>query len=207
MQHLFDPFFTTKPLGKGAGLGLSTVRQIVERRGGAVWATSLPGNGATFHVCLPRAAEHADTRDAKPVLRPHQGRSELVLVVEDEESVRNLLTQILTMRGYQVATAADGEEALRIFDERASEIQLVVTDVIMPKIGGPELAERLLARRPELGVIFMSGYPDDHLSGSHAVRQGRRFLRKPLLPDALCSAVREALDTPGLPFNRRQASI
>jgi CheY-like chemotaxis protein len=121
--------------------------------------------------------------------------------VEDEEGVRRLLTQVLRMRGYRVLEAGDGEEAMRVFHERGSEIELVLTDVIMPRMGGPDLAARLLAMRPDLPLIFMSGYPDDHLTGSGALPAGRRFLRKPLLPDALATAVRETLDSASRPFN------
>ena len=200
MPHLFDPFFTTKPMGKGSGLGLSTVRQIVRRRGGAVWASSEPGAGARFHVCLPRLRDACEIVDAKPDRRPAERGVETVLVVEDEESVRRLLTQVLRMRGYQVLEAADGEQALALFRESAG-IQLVLTDVIMPKMGGPELADRLFALRPELPLVFMSGYPDAQLSGTGAFPAVRRFLRKPLTPEALASAVREALDSPSRPFD------
>ena len=161
MPHLFDPFFTTKPLGKGAGLGLSTVRQIVRRRGGAVWASSEPGAGAIFHVCLPRVyASRAESSIPSPIAAPPQRGVETVLVVEDEESVRRLLSAGAAMRGYQVLEAADGEQALALFREDGAGIQLVLTDVIMPKMGGSELAARLFALRPDLPLVFMSGYPD-----------------------------------------------
>jgi two-component system, cell cycle sensor histidine kinase and response regulator CckA len=111
------------------------------------------------------------------------------------------LTQVLCMRGYKVYEAADGEEALAIFHAHGPEIQLVLTDVIMPKIGGAELAERLLAQCPGLQLMFMSGYPEDQISGTHALPPKRRFLRKPLTPEALASAVREALDSRSRPFN------
>jgi two-component system, cell cycle sensor histidine kinase and response regulator CckA len=200
MQHLFEPFFTTKPMGKGAGLGLSTVRQIIRRCGGAVWATSSPGAGAVFHVCLPRVGAASDHAEPAAVLPTVARGSEIVLVVEDEDSVRRLLTQILRMRGYRVIEASNGEQALEVFRERESEIQLVLTDVIMPKMGGGELAEKLFAMRPDLHLLFMSGYPDSQLSGVSAL-PGRRFLRKPLTPDALSRAVREALDSAPAPFS------
>lgn len=201
MPHLFDPFFTTKPLGKGAGLGLSTVRQIVRRRGGAVWASSDPGAGSIFHVCLPRVYDPGGIVDTKPDRRASPRGAETVLVVEDEESVRRLLSQILRMRGYQVLEAADGEQALALFREGGAGIQLVLTDVIMPKMGGSELAARLLALRPDLPLVFMSGYPDAQFSGIDPRSAGRRFLRKPLMPDALASAIREVLDSTSRPFN------
>ena len=200
MEHLFEPFFTTKPMGKGAGLGLSTVRQIVRRCGGAVWASSTLGAGAVFHVCLPRIPAVAELGEAIAPTPAAERGNEIILVVEDEDSVRRLLTQILHLRGYRVIEAPNGEKALAIFRERANEIQLVLTDVIMPKMGGGELAERLLSIRPDLQLVFMSGYPDAQLSGL-AAQPGRRFLRKPLTPDALSRAVREALDSPPAPFN------
>ncbi|MGA7239692.1 MAG: ATP-binding protein [Bryobacteraceae bacterium] len=201
MPHLFDPFFTTKPLGKGAGLGLSTVRQIVRRRGGAVWASSEPGAGAIFHVCLPRVYDAGGIVENKPDRRSSARGVETILIVEDEENVRRLLSQVLRMRGYQVLEAADGEQALALFHEDGAGIQLVLTDVIMPQMGGSELAARLLALRPDLPLVFMSGYPDAQFSGIDPRSAGRRFLRKPLTPDALASAVREALDSPPRPFN------
>jgi nitrogen-specific signal transduction histidine kinase/ActR/RegA family two-component response regulator len=200
MQRLFEPFFTTKPLGKGAGLGLSTVRQIVRRRGGAVWAASSPGAGAVFHVCLPRVCAMPELGEPVAAVASSVQGSESVLVVEDENSVRRLLTQILRMRGYQVIEASNGEQALEVFRERGDEIQLVLTDVIMPKMGGGELAQKLLAIRPDLRLVFMSGYPDSQLSGL-AELSGCGFLRKPLTPDALSRAVREALDSAPIPFD------
>ena len=212
MARLFEPFFTTKEMGKGAGLGLHTVRQIVRNCGGAVWATSEPGQGAVFHVCLPmlrpvtqsgptlRAS--ADAGDAPGFSgAATQGSAEIVLVVEDEESVRRLLTQVLRLRGYRVLEASDGEEAIHILQERGRDVQLVLTDVIMPKVGGGELARQLKAMRPDLPLIFMSGYPDDQISKAAGLPLGRRFLRKPITPDALSRAVREALDSQRLPFN------
>jgi CheY-like chemotaxis protein len=201
MLRLFDPFFSTKPRGKGAGLGLSTVREIVRRYGGAVWAASVRGAGATFSVCLPKLCEAPEIRETNPARLPASGGSEAVLVVEDEESVRRLLVQVLRTRGYQVLEACDGEAALALFAERGNAIQLVLTDVIMPKMSGTDLARRLLGLRPDLPMVLMSGYPDDHLSGAGGLPAGLRFLRKPLLPEALATAVRESLDSVNRPFN------
>lgn len=201
MGRLFEPFFTTKEMGKGAGLGLHTVRKIVKGCGGAVWATSRPGSGAVFHICLPLMRAASDSRDSAPAPAAAPRGSEIVLVVEDEESVRRLLTQVLRLRGYQVLEAPDGQAALEMFREHGNSIQLVLTDVIMPKVGGGELARQLTAMRPDLPLIFMSGYPDDQISGAAGLPQGRTFLRKPLTPDALSRAVREALDSHARPFN------
>ncbi len=209
MARLFDPFFTTKEMGKGAGLGLHTVRQIVQSCGGAVWATSDAGKGAIFHVCLPlqcpptlRAAADGGEQTSSSRTAP-RGSAEIVLVVEDEESVRRLLTQVLRLRGYRVLEASDGEEALEILQNRGLDVQLVLTDVIMPRIGGAELARHLKIMRPEVQLIFMSGYPDDQISRTAGLPAGRRFLRKPITPDVLSRAVREALDSQTLPFNQQ----
>lgn len=202
MGRLFEPFFTTKEMGKGAGLGLHTVRQIVRGCGGAVWATSDPGAGAVFHVCLPLLRPEADS--GEPATLPGsspRGSAEVVLVVEDEESVRRLLTQVLRLRGYRVLEASNGEEAIELMEQRGKDVQLVLTDVIMPHVGGGELARHVTMMRPDLPLIFMSGYPDDQISSFASLPTGRRFLRKPITPDALSRAVREALDSRKVPFN------
>ncbi len=201
MPYLFEPFFTTKSKGKGSGLGLSTVREIVRGCGGSVWASSGADSGAAFHICLPRIPPVTEVRETAVGPKPSARGTEVVLVVEDENSVRRLLTQVLRMRGYQVLEACDGEEALALFGEQGDAIQLVLTDVIMPKMGGPDLADRLLAIRPDLPLIFVSGYPDDRLAGAGALPPGVRFLRKPVLPEALACAVRETLDSASRPFN------
>lgn len=207
MGRLFEPFFTTKEMGKGAGLGLHTVRQIVQSCAGSVWATSEAGQGAVFHVCLPLQCPPvlrgpADGGEPTALLgNSPRGSAEIVLVVEDEESVRRLLTQVLRLRGYRVLEACDGQEAIEILENGGHDVQLVLTDVIMPKIGGAELARRLKAMRPDLQLIFMSGYPDDQISRTAGLPAGRRFLRKPITPDVLSRSVREALDSQRLPFN------
>jgi two-component system cell cycle sensor histidine kinase/response regulator CckA len=207
MKHLFDPFFTTKEKGKGTGLGLSTVREIIIGHRGAVWAASAPGAGATFTVCLPRIrrapAAPIKSREEPVAPPPALACAETVLLVEDEESVRRLFSYILRSRGYQVLDASSGEEALVIFAERGDSVHLLLTDMVMPKMSGRELSERLRQIRPGLKVVYMSGYTDEVLVKTGAIGPGMRFVQKPLRPETLAAAVRAALDSPSEPFNPR----
>jgi two-component system, cell cycle sensor histidine kinase and response regulator CckA len=212
MKRIFEPFFTTKAKGRGTGLGLSIVRDIVAGNRGAVWAASAPGAGATFTVCLPRvrmAAEApASSQSPTPNGRgasspPAEPGAETILLVEDEEPVRRLLIHILRHRGYQVLEAAGGDEALAIFAQHGDSIQLLLTDMVMPKMSGRELCEHLRAISPRLKVVFMSGYTDEVLVRTGALSPGMSFLQKPLRPDTLTAKVRAALDSPSLPFNPR----
>ncbi len=200
MQKLFDPLFTTKPEGKGAGLGLSNVQQIVRNSGGDVWAVSTPGAGATFTVCLPRASQAPEGGESASAA---QGASagETILLVEDESSVRRLLMHVLRNRGYRVLEAPDGDQALEIFCSHPGEIHLVLTDMVMPKMGGRELSRQLHQIDPDIKVIFMSGYTDDVLIRTGSLNPGMTFLQKPLRPDVLSAKVREALDSPKRPFD------
>jgi signal transduction histidine kinase/CheY-like chemotaxis protein len=195
-SRLFEPFFTTKEQGKGTGLGLSTVQSIIKQSGGGVWVSSAPGQGAVFTICLPRVQQLAERGESVGAPRPVPAGSETVLLVEDEDSVRRLLTHVLLKRGYQVLEASGGEEALRIFRSRADEIHLVLTDMVMPKMSGRELAGRLREMRPDTRVIYMSGYTDDVLVRTGALSPGMSFLQKPLRPEVLAAKVREALDAP-----------
>ena len=206
LAHIFEPFFTTKDEGKGTGLGLSTVQRIVRASGGGIWAQSTPGKGASFTICLPCAAEGSNgaLRVDPPLVEaaavrertlagPFRG-GETVLLVEDEDDVRRLLTLVLRKRGYQVLEAACGEEALGIFEEHSSEIQLVLTDMVMPRITGRQLGEILQQMRPGIKIVYMSGYTDEVLVRTGALRPGMSFLQKPLRPETLAAKVREALD-------------
>src|SRR3954470_4571606 len=150
MAHIFEPFFTTKEKGKGTGLGLSTVHRIVKESGGDIWVQSAPGEGATFTICLPRAAHSLDHHDASAPPKVADAGSETLLLVEDEEGVRKLLTHVLHRRGYKVIEASNGEEALRLFDRHRASIHLVLTDMVMPHMSGRELGEKLRERCPEL---------------------------------------------------------
>jgi PAS domain S-box-containing protein len=195
LPHVFEPFFTTKELGKGTGLGLSTVYGIVKQSGGYVWAYSEVGRGATFKVYLPAVAARSSPRDEAPVSRPTPG-TETVLVVEDEAMLRGLLRDALEGGGYTVLDAPSGEEALRRAEEHAGPIDLLLTDVVMPGMSGPAVAERVATLRPRIRVLYMSGYPDSAIVRHGVLQQGMEFLGKPFAPDVLLQRVRTILDTP-----------
>lgn len=203
LARIFEPFFTTKEKGKGTGLGLSTVRDIVRANGGDIWVRSVPAEGADFTLCLPAVGQPArNGAGLVTAMLPEPGH-ETVLLVEDEDSVRRLFTHLLRSRGYQVLEASNSEDALCIFQQHSADIRLVLTDVIMPGISGPALAEKLREMQPELRIIFMSGYTSDVLSRTGGLAPGMTFLQKPLRPDVLTAKVREALDSPSRPFNPR----
>ncbi len=203
LENVFEPFFTTKEKGKGTGLGLSTVRKIIQESHGDIWVRSEPGVGTTFSICLPRAGQLPANPETSTAPGTVPAGGETVLVVEDEDGVRKLLTHVLTRRGYQVLEASNGEEALRIYEERAADIHLVLTDMVMPKMTGRELARQVREMRPDARVIFMSGYTNDVLVRTGALGPGMSFLQKPLRPEVLATKVREALDSPTQPFNPR----
>jgi PAS domain S-box-containing protein len=192
--HLFEPFFTTKGPGKGTGLGLATVYGIVTQSGGAIRVDSEPGQGAAFTIDLPRVDAPADLRGdpATPDAAPHG--SETVLLVEDEPEVRGLARDILHQQGYTVLEAADGDEALELGRDHAGPIHLLVTDVVMPQMGGRELAARLQAGRHEIKVLYVSGYTDDAILHQGVSETGTAFLPKPFTASALAHKVREVLD-------------
>jgi two-component system cell cycle sensor histidine kinase/response regulator CckA len=194
LAHIFEPFFTTKEKGKGTGLGLSTVHRIVKESGGDIWVRSVPGEGTTFTICLPSAPKGAEHGDVAAGPRVSAAGSETLLLVEDEDGVRKLLTHVLHKRGYQVIEASNGEDALRLFEARGDDIQLVLTDMVMPGISGRQLGERLRQLRPDLKIVYMSGYTDDVLVRTGALGPGMSFLQKPLRPEVLAAKVREALD-------------
>jgi signal transduction histidine kinase len=194
LSRIFEPFFTTKEEGRGTGLGLNTVHRIVKESGGDIWVNSAPGEGATFTICLPRATQVTDNGDLSTSPRAPEAGSETLLLVEDEETVRKLLTHVLHKRGYQVIEASNGPEALRIYERRSREIHLVLTDMVMPHMSGRELGEQLRRIKPDVKIIYMSGYTDDVLVRTGALGPGMSFLQKPLRPEVLTAKVREALD-------------
>ena len=192
--HLFEPFFTTKELGKGTGLGLSTVYGIVRQAGGSIEVDSEPGRGATFRIRFPRADEPVDAGRGTRMQRTAPQGSETVLVVEDSDSLRRLVQHVLLKQGYTVLLANDGEDALRVSREHAGPIHLMLTDVVMPRMGGLELAGRLQGLRPDTRVLYTSGYIEqDGLDAATA--DGKfAFLAKPFTPDELARKVRETLE-------------
>ncbi len=191
--QLFEPFFTTKPAGKGTGLGLSTVYGIVKQSGGYIGVTSAPGDGARFDVYLPRTDRTAAVNPAEPLAVYSQGLK-TVLVVEDDDALRTLATKILRQLGYVVLDAANGEQALRVSDAYPRAIDLLVSDIVMPGMSGVSLAQRMVASRPALRVLYMSGYAATALSQPHAVPPGVGFVQKPFTRDTLATKVRQALD-------------
>ena len=193
LSRMFEPFFTTKPVGQGTGLGLSTAYGIVKQSNGFIFAYSEPGEGAVFKVYLPRSLEEA-TRVSGGRRVPVARGSEQVLLVEDEEIVRSLTGRALREYGYTVLEARGGEEALAIFEDEKDGIDLVVTDVAMPGMGGRELAQRLRERSPGLPILFISGYTGDDVVERGLLAAGAPFLSKPFAPEALAAAVRRLLD-------------
>jgi CheY-like chemotaxis protein len=188
-ERVFEPFFTTKEQGKGTGLGLATVYGIVTQAGGAVSVRTAVGAGTTFSLYVPQARASLQLEAAAPPL-PVAGGTETVLLAEDEDAVRRLTKRILGQAGYTVLEAPTGAEALRIAEQHGGAIQLVLTDLVMPGMSGRDLARSLLALRPGLRVVFMSGYFQESIGGEHA----RHFVPKPFTQEDLLRRVREALD-------------
>jgi two-component system cell cycle sensor histidine kinase/response regulator CckA len=193
--RLFEPFFTTKQLGKGTGLGLATVHGLVAQSGGSVHVYSEVGKGTSFTTYFPRADAEGVLADAPPIAarRLAGTGTETVLVVEDVEGLRELAKRLLERQGYAVLVAGSAEEALRLFEQHAS-IDVLLTDVVMPGATGPELTRQLVAQRPELKVIYMSGYTEDAIVHHGVVDPGIAFLHKPFTSETLGRKIREVLD-------------
>jgi len=193
-EHLFEPFFTTKKRGEGTGLGLSTVYGIVKQSGGHVWVYSEVGKGTTFKIYLPRVEGVDEYAIAGPASAQTIGGSETVLLVEDEEIVRNLAALELEDQGYRVLRACSGEDATDVARKFDGPIELIITDVVMPGMGGKALYEKLKQSRPELKVLYMSGYTEDAIAHHGVLDPGVAFLEKPFTPESLGRKIRQVLD-------------
>jgi signal transduction histidine kinase len=194
--QIFEPFFTTKERGKGTGLGLATVYGIVKQNSGQIAVHSIPGDGTAFEVYLPRVEVDSalETADALPA--PASDGTETILLVEDADAVRGLVRQVLERKGYTVLEARDGEHALEVSAEHEQPIALLLADVVMPKMGGHDLARRLRSLRPETRVLYMSGYTGGALGDGGELPEGTALLTKPFDADALARRVREVLGEP-----------
>ncbi len=194
LARVFEPFFTTKEKGKGTGLGLSTVYGIIKQSGGSIMIYSEPGKGSTFKIYLPQIDAPVEQVEVLEPLPHRSSGSETILLVEDDETVRTLTRSILETSGYSVLEAASGEEAIGICDQHSSSIDMIITDVVMPKLGGPRMIEQIREKCPNMRVLFMSGYTDSAFVHHGAFDPGTPFLEKPFTPVALIRKVREVLD-------------
>jgi CheY-like chemotaxis protein len=192
-QHLFEPFFTTKEAGRGTGLGLATVYGIVRQSGGWIVVTSEPGHGTTFHIYLPRIGTDVAAQPGASDSGTAPRGSETVLVVEDQDAVRQLVGSVLEGYGYRVLQVSNGPEAIALAEQHPEPIHLLLTDLVMPLMNGRALADQLMASRPEIRVLYMSGYTEETICHQGVLDSGLTYLEKPFTPEALAKKVREAL--------------
>jgi two-component system cell cycle sensor histidine kinase/response regulator CckA len=193
-ERIFEPFFSTKGPGQGTGLGLSTVYGIVKQTGGHIFVSSEPGGGSTFTIYLPASAPAAEPAPAESPGPAVQGASETVLLVEDDDLVRQLTREILLRNGYRVLEAADGVEALRLVSQSDGQIDLMVTDVVMPRMSGNELVGRARPLRPDMRVLYVSGYSEEAIARHGQLTEGVELLSKPFTPSVLTAKIRQILD-------------
>ncbi len=193
-EQIFEPFFTTKERGKGTGLGLSTVYGIVSQSGGHIWVYSEPGQGTSFKIYLPRVEEPLEEGRKSAFAEELPRGNETVLVVEDEEQVRKLAVAILQRQGYRVLESSQGREAFLVCEQHEGPLHLMLADVVMPVMSGPELAKRLEPLHPEMRVLYMSGYPDDAIVHQGVLEEGVNYIQKPFTVGGLMKKVREVLD-------------
>jgi CheY-like chemotaxis protein len=203
-RHLFEPFFTTKERGKGTGLGLATVYGIVKQSEGYIWVESEPQRGSTFRVYLPRSQRQSEGVTPVTAPAPRPVGSETVLLVEDEAGVRELARRMLEHAGYRVLDAASGADAEVVFAEHRGSIDLLVTDVIMPGMSGPDLFRRLTVQQPALKVVYISGYATEAMARQLKANRGQPHVQKPFTADQLVSYVRSVLD--GRPASTRKGA-
>jgi CheY-like chemotaxis protein len=195
LSQIFEPFFTTKPAGVGTGLGLAMVYGVVKQSGGFIWAYSEPGMGTSFEIYFPRVpGKDTESETTQTVSTLSEDGSETILLVEDEQMVLNLTASVLKNAGYKVVTASTPKQALEAVARQTDPIQIMITDVVMPGMSGPTLANTLLSAYPEMKLIFMSGYTGAAVVENSFIRPGSAFLQKPFSPDALKAKIRALLD-------------
>jgi CheY-like chemotaxis protein len=195
LEHLFEPFFTTKARGRGTGLGLSTVYGIVKQHGASIEVDSVPGEGSTFTISIPLAASAAPEAEIADAPRGSRRGCERILLAEDDQSVRELAARILTRHGYEVLASSDAKGALDALAEAKGPVDLLLTDVIMPDLNGPELYAKVRQRCPAIKVVYMSGYTDHVVLPDGVSRSRSSFLQKPFSVDQLTEKVREVLES------------
>jgi two-component system, cell cycle sensor histidine kinase and response regulator CckA len=191
-QHIFEPFFTTKEAGKGTGLGLATVYGIAAQQGGWIDVYSEPGHGASFRVFIPLADSHVLQAEASGE-EPAPARGATILIVEDQAAIRMLAEDVLSDAGHSVLTAANGRDALQVAAKHPGHIDLLITDVVMPEMSGPDLVAELIRFRPDLAVLYVSGYTDHVLLQREIIGHGTSFVQKPFLPVSLVAKVNQVL--------------
>jgi CheY-like chemotaxis protein len=193
--RIFEPFFTTKPPEKGTGLGLSTVYGIVQQSGGTIQVHSDPASGTTFKIYFPRVPGKMEPMPMIDSLEPAPRGTETILIVEDQDNVAAVVRASLQMCGYHVFEARHGAEALQVWHEHGASIHLIITDVVMPVMNGPEFVRRARATRPNIKVLYMSGYTEQGFTALDLLSPNDGFLPKPFVPNALTRKVREILDS------------